>query len=85
MNTKRKDFTPTGFIGKGENLVMDLQQENFYLVKETEFDSADSMDEIQCELLHPVENELSIEYYRYEPPRYITLEKGGLQSVLLQS
>lgn len=84
MENKPKDFTTTEFIGKGENLVMDRKQENFYLVNEAEYDSAKSEDQINCEILYSIEYQESIKYYRHEPKLFDKLQRGKLQSVLLQ-
>ena len=82
---KQKDFTLTEFIGKGENLVKEIKKENFYLVDEIKYDSYNSEDEIDCEVLYPVENENNITYLRHKPSLIIKLKRGELQSVLLQS
>jgi hypothetical protein len=82
---KPKDFTLTGFIGKGENLVTNKKQESFYLVDEIKYDLANVEDEIQCEVLYSNENDKNITYLRHVPAIKIKLKRGELQSVPLKS
>lgn len=83
-NNKKKDFTPTDFMGKGINLVSDRELSNFYLVDEKNYDSANQDGELECEKLYSIENDNNIQYFRYEPKIIIVLKRSSLQSVLLQ-
>ncbi len=81
---KKKDFTPTGFVGKGLNLISDRNGQNFYLVNERIYDSIKNDEKLECEELYYIENEKCLEYYRYKTKQTIDIKRGDLISVLLQ-
>ena len=43
-----------------------------------------SEDQINCEILYSIEYQESIKYFRHEPKLFDKLQRGKLQSVLLQ-